>query len=93
MKQILRKIFSPILNIFESGDEEFAIKPLSRKILIVVSVLFSGLAAVVFYLIPDKADPGYFLPVFIFGAIALVGFVVGFLGTDRAVAKIWGSRS
>lgn len=93
MKQILRKIFAPILNIFESGDEEYAIKPLSRKILIVISVLFSGLAVVVFYLIPDEADAGYFLPVFIFGGIALVGFIVGLLGTDRAVAKIWGSRS
>jgi len=93
MKQILRKICSPILNVFESGDEEYAIKPLSRKILLVISVLFSGLASVVFYLMPDEADVGYFLPVFIFGGIALVGFIVGLLGTDRAVAKIWGSRS
>ncbi len=93
MKQVLRKIFSPILNVFESGSEEYTIKPLSRKILIVVSTLFSGLAIVVFYLMPDDADPGYFLPIVIFGGIALVGFIVGFLGTDRAVAKIWGSRS
>ncbi len=93
MNQILRKIFSPILNIFESGTEEYAIKPLSRKILITVSVLFSVLASAVFYLMPDNADAGYFLPIIIFGGIALVGFIVGFLGTDRAVAKIWGSRS
>ncbi len=93
MKQILRKIFSPILNIFESGTEEYAIKPLSRKILITVSVLFSVLAAAVFYLMPEETEAGYFLPIVIFGSIALVGFIVGFLGTDRAVAKIWGSRS
>ncbi|VAW97162.1 hypothetical protein MNBD_GAMMA23-1289 [hydrothermal vent metagenome] len=93
MKQILRKIFAPVLNIFESGNEPYAIKPLSRKILIVISVLFSGLASVVLYLMPDDADPGYFLPVVIFGSIAFIGFIVGFLGTDRAVAKIWGSRS
>ncbi len=93
MKQILRKIFAPVLTIFESGNEPYAIKPLSRKILIVISVLFSGLAGIVLYLMPEKADVAYFLPVVIFGGIALVGFIVGFLGTDRAVAKIWGSRS
>ncbi len=93
MKQILRKIFAPVLNIFESGNEPYAIKPLSRKILIVISILFSGLAGVVFYLIPEKADTGYFLPVVIFGGIALLGFIIGFLGSDRAVAKIWGNRS
>lgn len=93
MKQILRQIFSPILNIFESGGEEYAIKPLSRKILIVISILFSVLATAVFYSIPEDSDAGYYLPVIIFGAIAAVGFIVGLLGTDRAVAKIWGSRS
>ncbi len=93
MKQLLRKIFAPILNVFESGKEEFEIKPLSRKILIVISVLFSSLASVVFYLIPAGADVGYYLPTVIFGIIACVGFIVGLLGTDRAVAKIWGTRS
>ena len=93
MKQFLRKIFSPILSIFESGDEEYVIKPLSRKILIVISVLFSGLASVVFYLMPADADIAYYFPVIIFGGIAAVGFIIGLLGNDRAVAKIWGSRS
>ncbi len=93
MKQILRKICAPILNIFERGDEEYIAKPINRKILIIISVLFSALASVVFYLIPAKADVGYYLPVFIFGAIALVGVIVGVLGTDHAVAKIWGNRS
>ena len=93
MKQLLRKIFFPILDIFEQGDEAYAIKPLSRKILIVIGVLFSGLASVVFYLIPEESDLGYYLPVIIFYLIALVAVVVGALGTDRAVAKIWGNRS
>ena len=93
MKQMLRKIFSPILNLFEGGNEEYAIKPLSRKILIVISVLFSSLATAVFYLIPADSDSGYYFPVIIFGLIAAVGFIIGILGTDRAVAKIWGSRS
>ena len=93
MKQMLRKIFSPILNLFEGGNEEFAIKPMSRRILIVLSVLFSSLATAVFYFIPIDSEPAYYLPVIIFSIIAAVGFIVGLLGTDRAVAKIWGSRS
>lgn len=93
MKQFLRKICAPILNIFESGNEEFEIKPLARKILLVVSFLFAALASVVFYLLPDNADAGYYLPVVIFSLIALVGFIIGLLGNDRAVAKIWGNRS
>ena len=93
MKQILRKLFAPLLDVLEGGSEEYSYKPLNRKILLVISVLFGGLAALVFYLIPEKADGGYYLPVVIFGLIALVGLVVGLLGNDRAVSKIWGSRS
>ena len=93
MKHLLRKICAPILNIFEKGDEEYVIKPLSRKILIVISILFSSLAAAVFYFIPEDAELGYYLPVIIFSLIAFIGLVVGALGNDRAVAKIWGSRS
>ena len=93
MKQLLRTICSPILDIFESGSEDYDIKPWSRKILIVMSILFSCLASAVFYLIPADADAGYYLPVVIFGIIAILGFIIGLLGTDRAVAKIWGNRS
>jgi len=93
MKQTLRKIFAPLLNIFESGTEEYSYKPLNRKILLVISFLFTVLASSVVYLMPEDADITYFLPVVIFGLIAFVGLIVGLLGTDRAVAKIWGSRS
>lgn len=90
---MLRKIFAPLLNIFERGEDEFEIKPLSRKILFVISFLFSLLATVVFYLKPTDSEAGYYLPVVIFGLIAFVGFIVALLGNDRAVAKIWGTRS
>ena len=91
MKSFFRKVFAPLLNFFESGDEPFTYKSSHRTILIVMCVLFSGLASVVFYL-GEGEDPTYLLPVFIFGGVSLTGFIVGFLGTDRAVAKIWGSR-
>jgi hypothetical protein len=92
MKNALRKMFSPILNIFESGDEPYVAKPLNRKILIVIGVLFSFLVSVVIYLSYDKGEPGYLIPVVVFSSVAIVALIVGFLGTDRAVAKIWGNR-
>ncbi len=92
MKNTLRKIFSPILNVFEKGDEPYEAKPLNRKILIVIGVLFSFLVSVVIYLSYDKGEPGYLIPVVVFSGVAVVALIVGFLGTDRAVAKIWGNR-
>jgi len=92
MKDTLRKLFSPILNVFEKGDELYVAKPLNRKILIVIGVLFSFLASIVIYLSYDKGEPGYFIPVVVFSSVAIVALVVGLLGNDRAVAKIWGNR-
>lgn len=91
MKQKLRALFAPILNIFESGNEEFVYKSSHRSILIFIACMFSGMASAVFFVAQGK-DPGYFLPVLIFGGIGFISFIIGFLGTDRAVAKIWGSR-
>ena len=90
MKNALRTLFSPLLKIFESGTEPFNYEASHRVILLVMGLLFSGLASAVGYYAQGQ-DPGYFLPVVIFGAVGLVSFVVGCLGTDRAVAKIWGS--
>ncbi len=46
MKEFLRKVFSPILDTFESGDDDYAYRPSHRTILIVVGVLFLVLSAV-----------------------------------------------
>ena len=91
VKRQLRSIFSPILNIFESGTEPFVYKSSHRTILVVMGCLFSGLAVLVVFLAQGK-DPGYFLPVLIFGVVGVVSLLVGLIGNDRAVAKIWGSR-
>lgn len=92
MKKLLRRLFGFILYFFESGDESYRYKPLNRKILIVVGVLFSGLAAGSAYVAGQLADVQFFIPVGIFGLAGLVCLVVGLLGNDRAVAKIWGGR-
>ncbi len=91
MKRQLRSIFSPVLNIFESGTEAFVYKSSHRTILVVMGCLFSGLAVLVM-LYAQGEDPGYLLPAVVFGVVGLVSLLVGLIGNDRAVAKIWGSR-
>jgi len=94
MKALFRKLFAPILNVFEGGTETYAYKPLNRKVLIVLGVLFSLLdvAVVAISKRGGVAPADYMIPVVVFGAVALVALVVGCLGNDRAVSKIWGSR-
>ena len=92
MKNGLRKVLSPVLNIFEGGDEAYVYKPLNRKILLVMGVLFLGLASAVAYLSLDAGEIGFLIPVLVFSGLAFVTLVVGLLGNERAVSKIWGNR-
>jgi hypothetical protein len=93
MKKILQKLFSPILNLFESGVDVFVYKPSHRIILNVVGCLFLLLASGIFFVgFFMSASFGFLLPGLIFSCVALVSLVVGCLGSDKAVAKIWGSR-
>ncbi|WP_198263732.1 hypothetical protein [sulfur-oxidizing endosymbiont of Gigantopelta aegis] len=91
MKQTLRKLFSFILNFFEAGDDEFVYKKSHRYILLFIGCMFTGMAGAVVYVAKD-VDLSYLFSALIFAAIGLTSFLVGFLGNDRAVAKIWGSR-
>lgn len=92
MKTQLRKLLWFILLFFENGDEPYAYKPLNRTILIVVGALFSLLAMITIYVSIGKDGYGYLIPVVVFFGIGFVCMTVGFLGNDRAVAKIWGNR-
>ena len=92
MKTVLRKIFGPILTVFESSEEILAYKPSHRKVLITVGVLFSGLTLALCVIGLRQEGYGFLLPALIFGGIGLVTLVVGCLGTDQAVARIWGSQ-
>lgn len=91
MKNLLRRLFSLLLTPLESGDDPYAYKPSHRTILLVMSVMFLGLASLVGFLMPGW-DSGYWLPIVVFGGTGTLGIIVGCLGEDRAVAKIWGSR-
>ena len=91
MRQLLRSVCYPLLNIFERGDEDFVHRPMNRKILIVVSTMFSILASAIILFAP-KDDLGFLIPVVIFYGVGFTGLIISFLGTDRAVAKIWGGK-
>lgn len=92
MKSFFRQLFGFILGPFESGDEPHTYKPLNRKILIVVGMLFNVLWLFTAYLYAGKGSYDFLLPVIVFFAAGLVCLVVGILGNDRAVAKMWGNR-
>lgn len=80
-----------MLRPLESGEDPFSYERSHRIILIVVGTLFVCLASLVLVIMPAD-DMGYLLPVIVFGGAGMLALVVGALGSDRAVAKIWGSR-
>jgi hypothetical protein len=91
VKNLLRKLFSPFLNKLESGTEPYLYKPSHRFILLVMGVLFSALGIAVLWFAVGQ-DPTYFLPVVVFGGAGFFSLLVALVGTERAVATIWGSK-
>ncbi len=92
MKTALRKVFWPILSFFENGTEAYNYKPSYRKITIFVGVLFLVLACGALYLTTLIEGYGPFIPFIVFTAVSLVSLIVGSLGTERAISKIWGNK-
>jgi hypothetical protein len=92
MKSQLRKLFWFILGVFEQGDEPYKYKPLNRTILLAVGCLFIALSLVTVYFSIGTEGYGFLIPVIVFFAVGFVSVIVGLLGSDRAVAKIWGNR-
>ena len=91
MKAALRILFRPLLNPLEKTEGKFVYKPSHRVILLVMSSLFIFLASLSWFLSPDGALE-YLFPVLVFGGAGLIGVIVGTLGEDVAVARLWGSR-
>lgn len=92
MKNALQNLFAPVLNIFEKNNDEFVYRSLNRKIVLFVSIVFSLLAFGLPMYMPQLVQMGYWFVMIVFGSISFVGFVVGLLGSDKAVAKLLGSR-
>ena len=92
MKNQLRNLFAPILNLFESEDTGCNYKSSRRTILKVVGILFVLLSMAVLAAGLSADQVGSFLPFLVFFCAGSVCLIVGFLGTDQAVAKIWGNK-
>ena len=89
LRSLLRTVFKPLLAPLERGDDAYLYKKSHRVVLIVVSALFLFLATLSLILAPSV---DYLFPVLIFGGAGLYGLLIGTLGEDIAVARLWGSR-
>jgi hypothetical protein len=77
---------------FETGDTDYNYKPSHRTILIAVGILFLVLSLVSLTAAIYTGQLGAWLPFLVFFSAGSVCEIVGFFGSDRAVAKIWGNR-
>ena len=92
MKTLMTRLFWFVLRHFENGDGPYAYKPTHRKALIGVGTLFGVLCGVSVYLSAGTEGLGFLIPTSIFAVAAAVCLIVGLLGSDRAVAQIWGQK-
>ena len=67
MKNALRKLFAPILNIFENSEDEYVYKASHRTILIAVGSLFLVLSAAGGWVAVQAGQAGGAFPAIISG--------------------------
>lgn len=88
----MRKLFLPLLNALESGDEPYAYKKSHRTVLLVVGGLFLFLFCLVVVGGIAFAMWGAAIPGLVFSLLGGTCLVVGLYGSDRAVSKLWGNK-
>ena len=89
IKKALRSLFWLALKALEAGNESYEHKPSHRVILVVMGFIFLLLGSLVLYFSQGE-EIAYFIPVVVFGGVGILSTLVGFIGSDRAVSKIWG---
>ena len=92
MKQPLRRLFLPILRPLESGEVGPNYRASHRSILKVVGALFLFLSIISLAALIYTGQLGALVPVVVFLGIGGISLIVGFLGSDVAVSKMWGNR-
>lgn len=92
MKQILIKIFWPVLQFFEKGQGEYNYTSSRRTILLIVGPCMLLMCAALVRVVLATGELAAFVPILVFFAVGLVATAVGILGSDRAVANIWGNK-
>lgn len=94
IKAFFIKVFWPILYFFEKGagpGHAPGYRPSHRKILFAVGFLFFVLSMTALFFVLFTGTLGGLFPVVVFFVISLVCAVVSALGSDHAVARIWGN--
>lgn len=89
MKEVMRKLCSPLLGMFESGEGEYDYKPSYRTILIVLGLLCLVISLISFIMTFMAGQFAGVIPILLFFLTGVVCEIVGWLGNDRAVARIW----
>lgn len=89
MKETLRKLCAPLLAMFETGEGEYEYKKSHRTVLVVLGLLCLVIATVSLIVTMKTGELAGIIPIMLFLLTGLVCEVVGFLGSDRAVARIW----
>jgi len=92
MNVFMTKLFSPLLNFFEKGEEKYAYRESHRKILVVVGLLFLVLSGGSLYVVLASGEMGGLIPVVGFSLAGIVCEIVGLLGSDKAVANMWKTK-
>lgn len=93
MKKLLRKLASPLLNSLENSEGDYQYSPSHRTVLKVMGLLFLGVAGVTLYFVMKIEEWAGLLPFILFGGIGLLALLVAYVGSDKAVAKLWRNRN
>jgi hypothetical protein len=92
MRNILTKIFWPILKVFETDVEPANYKKSHRVALNILGALFILLSLLAGWTAFSVVGLSSLIPVVVFFCVGSVAVIVGSLGSTGAVAKIWGSK-
>ena len=92
MGKILTKVFWPILKFFETEEEPANYKKSHRVALNILGCLFLTLSLGLAWAASSVGGLGSLIPVVVFFCVGLVAVVVGSLGSNGAVSKIWGTQ-
>jgi hypothetical protein len=92
MRSTLTKIFWPILKFFETEVVPENYKKSHRVALNVLGALFMFLSLVSAWAAFSVVGLSSLIPIVVFFSVGLVAVLVGSLGSNGAVSKIWGTK-
>ena len=86
-------MISPLLNSLENSEGYYEYSPSHRKVLKIMGILLILLGGVGLYFSILADQLAGLFPVTLFTIIGLICLAVAYLGSDKAVAKMWRNRN